>query len=121
MDSAKLDELEKVAEAVEPKAWHYQEESDAYTHIVRGPNNHWIVSTGQSSKGDDEALARYIAATSPDTILEMVRELRVLKRALELAAVAYVNFGICAADTEEQRRQQLRHWREMSELELGNR
>lgn len=42
--------------------WHYQEESDAYTHIIRGPNGEFVGSAPQGSKGSDEANARLMAA-----------------------------------------------------------
>ena len=45
-----------------PGPWHYQEDSDAYTHIVRGPTGKIIASTAQNSSGEAEANARLIAA-----------------------------------------------------------
>lgn len=47
--------------------WHYQEESDAYTHIVRGPTNEHIVQLSQDTTGKAEARARLIAA-APDLL-----------------------------------------------------
>jgi hypothetical protein len=41
---------------------HYQEESDAYTHIARDVNGRIIFSTPQGSKGTDEANARRLVA-----------------------------------------------------------
>lgn len=32
-----------------PGPWHYQEESDAYTHIVRGPKNEHLVQLRQGT------------------------------------------------------------------------
>jgi len=45
-----------------PGPWHYQEESDAYTHIVRGPTDNFIVQLPQDTSGRAEANARLIAA-----------------------------------------------------------
>lgn len=45
-----------------PGPWHYQEESDAYTHIVRGPNNYFITQLSQDTSGRSEADARLMAA-----------------------------------------------------------
>jgi hypothetical protein len=42
--------------------WHYQEESDAYTHIVRGPSGEHIVQLPQDTSGKAEARARLFAA-----------------------------------------------------------
>lgn len=53
--------------------WHYQEVSDAYTHIVRGPNKEFIGSAPQGSKGQDEANARLMAA-APD-LLEALKNI----------------------------------------------
>lgn len=53
--------------------WHYQENSDAYTHIVRGPNQEFIGSAPQGTKGHDEANARLMAA-SPE-LLEALKAL----------------------------------------------
>lgn len=54
--------------------WHYQEESDAYTHIVRGPNNEHIVQLPQDTSGKAEARARFIAG-GPE-LLEALTEAR---------------------------------------------
>jgi integrase len=45
-----------------PGPWRYQEESDAYTHIVRGPENLFISQLSQDTSGVAEANARLIAA-----------------------------------------------------------
>lgn len=45
-----------------PGPWHYQKESDAYTHIVRDCEGAMIASTPQWSNGIAEANARLIAA-----------------------------------------------------------
>lgn len=42
--------------------WHYQEISDEYTHIVRGPTNEFITQLLQDRSGKAEANARLIAA-----------------------------------------------------------
>lgn len=43
-----------------PTPWRYQENSDAYTHIIRGPAGEFICSTPQDSSGESEANARLI-------------------------------------------------------------
>lgn len=45
-----------------PEPWHYQEESDAYTHIVRGNGHKYIVAAPQGSKSGQEADCRRIVA-----------------------------------------------------------
>lgn len=45
-----------------PVPWKYQEGADAYTHIVRGPNNEIVAQLSQDSTGRSEANARLIAA-----------------------------------------------------------
>jgi hypothetical protein len=42
--------------------WTYQEASDDYTHIVRAPDNVFIVQLAQDTSGRAEADARLIAA-----------------------------------------------------------
>lgn len=44
-----------------PGPWRYQEESDAYTHIVRGPSNEYVAGFSQDSSGNAEADARFVA------------------------------------------------------------
>lgn len=71
--------LTEAAEKAIEGPWAYQEESDAYTHIVRQgvhPNVHgWVCSAGQSSSKQTEDTARFIAAASPETILALCSEL----------------------------------------------
>lgn len=43
-----------------PLPWHYQEESDAYTHIIRGPNNEYVCGFSQHANGRAEADARLV-------------------------------------------------------------
>lgn len=47
--------------------WFYQEESDAYTHIVRAPNNRMVCQLSQDTSGRAESEARLIAA-APDLL-----------------------------------------------------
>jgi hypothetical protein len=47
--------------------WNYQEVSDAYTHIVRGPNGEFILSAPQGTSGEDEANTR-LAAAAPELL-----------------------------------------------------
>ena len=60
--------------------WHYQENADVYTHIVRDATNWFIASTPQSSSLICEANARLIAA-APE-LYEAVR------KAKQLASIA---------------------------------
>lgn len=45
-----------------PGPWRYQEKSDAYTHIVRGPNGRFMIQFSQDPRGESEANARLTAA-----------------------------------------------------------
>jgi hypothetical protein len=45
-----------------PGPWCYQEKSDAYTHIVRGPANRFICQLSPDRGGEAEANAHLIAA-----------------------------------------------------------
>lgn len=40
--------------------WHYQEESDAYTHIIRGPHDEYVACGPQDSRGKTERDIRYL-------------------------------------------------------------
>jgi hypothetical protein len=82
----KLAEAAKAATPGEP--WHYQEQSDAYTHIVRvinpALNNSLIVAQlGQRTDGVSEAVARHIAAFNPDVALAMLAEIAALRAQVE--------------------------------------
>lgn len=46
--------------SVTPLPWHYQEDSDAYTHIIRGPQDQYVASGPQDSKGNTERDIRYL-------------------------------------------------------------
>lgn len=50
-----------------PAPWHYQERSDAYTHIVRAADNQFVVQMPQDTSGIAEAEARLISA-APDLL-----------------------------------------------------
>lgn len=54
--------------------WKYQEESDAYTHIVRAKNNYTICHLLQDSSGTTEANARLISV-APD-MLQLLKYIR---------------------------------------------
>lgn len=45
-----------------PTPWHYQENSDAYTHIVRAADNQFVCQMPQDTSGVAEGEARLIAA-----------------------------------------------------------
>lgn len=59
-----------------PGPWAYQEDSDAYTHIVRGPGNRFICQLAQTTSAEIEANARLIAA-SPE-LFRIVERLSLL-------------------------------------------
>lgn len=50
-----------------PGSWYYQEESDAYTHIVRGDGRAFVTQFSQDTTGRAEADARLTAA-APDLL-----------------------------------------------------
>lgn len=56
-----------------PGPWNYQEEADAYTHIVRGPANEFICSGPQDSSGRARADMK-LAAMAP-VLLKSLKEL----------------------------------------------
>jgi hypothetical protein len=57
-----------------PGPWHYQENSDAYTHIVRDSADRYICGCSQDSGGNAERNARLIAA-APE-LLEACRAVK---------------------------------------------
>lgn len=69
-----LDNLAALASAATPGPWSYQEDSDAYTHIIRPAVNpgRMIASALQTSQAHGEANGRFIAAANPTVILELV-------------------------------------------------
>ena len=69
-----LDRLEALARAATPGPWAYQEDSDAYTHIVRPvASPGWIIASGtQTSKPEGEANGRWIAAANPAAVLALI-------------------------------------------------
>ncbi|WP_410951079.1 hypothetical protein [Pseudomonas sp. S1(2024)] len=89
-DYSQLKQSAAAAKAAHPgDPWHYQENSDVYTHIVRvnNPklNNSMIVAQlGQRTDGVSETVARYIAGTNPDVILELISELESLRAQVAL-------------------------------------
>jgi beta-phosphoglucomutase-like phosphatase (HAD superfamily) len=56
-----------------PGPWHYQEKSDAYTHIVRAGERRFITQLSQDTSGEAEANARLMAA-APE-LLESAKSL----------------------------------------------
>lgn len=86
--------------------WVYQEQSDAYTHIVRGPNNRFICKLSQDSSGESERTARLISAAP-----EMRDELQMLCDVLEAggdhlpveveARIAFARAAIAKANGEQ--------------------
>lgn len=86
--------------------WAYQEQSDAYTHIVRGPNNRFICQLSQDSSGESEKTARLISAAP-----ELRDELEMLCNVLEGGAeplpaelearIAFARAAIAKANGEQ--------------------
>lgn len=60
-----------------PLPWAYQEEADAYTHIVRGPGNEFVLQLSQDASGKAEATARFIvrAVNAHDALLSALEDL----------------------------------------------
>lgn len=73
-----LNKLEELARAATPGPWFYQEESDAYTHIVRAESQpNLIVASGcQSSAATGAPTGRFIAATNPAAVLDLIDLIR---------------------------------------------
>ncbi|KOE99771.1 hypothetical protein [Stenotrophomonas geniculata] len=65
--------------------WAYQEQNDAYTHIVRGPNNRFICQLSQDSSGESERTARLIAA-APELLDALVKAERMFREIGFIAA-----------------------------------
>jgi Protein of unknown function (DUF551) len=64
------EELKKLLAESTPGPWRYQENSDAYTHIVRA-GIRWIVQFSQDTSGISEANARLTAA-APSLAAELI-------------------------------------------------
>lgn len=86
-----------------PQPWRYQEESDAYTHIVRGPSNQHICQFAQDTSGRAEKDARFVAGAA-NTISRLSERVATLEGALPKLI----------EDAEE-----LRHWLECDTRELA--
>lgn len=90
MTPLNYEEMERIAREAAGWAthpWSYQEKSDAYTHIVRGPVHRFICQLPQSTSGRAEDIARHIAAFHPDAVLSLLEERKVLREALERARI----------------------------------
>lgn len=108
---SKFDELKKLAEAATPGPWIYQEDSDAYTHIVRPASNvNRIVASGcQTSAETGEPTGRFIAAANPAAVLELlaiqaklVAALgRIYKNECEVFDEETNGMVICCMDTDD--------------------
>ena len=59
-----------------PTPWHYQEKSDAYTHIVRS-GDRFILQLSQDTSGEAEATARFIvkAVNSHDALVKALQKI----------------------------------------------
>lgn len=85
-----LDHLEALARAATPGPWAYQEDSDAYTHIVRPvASPGWIIASAtQTSKPEGEANGRWIAAANPAAVLALIALARRAQPASEATQTA---------------------------------
>lgn len=91
-------ERDKLRELASARKWHYQEESDAYTHIVRGPNEKYICGGPQTSKGDVEGDIRFIAG-APHAIIALLDHIDALERRVEGAFREGYNAGYSAGSS----------------------
>lgn len=86
-DAPDLQQLRALALAATPGPWFYQENSDAYTHIVRptaNPNR--IIASGtQTSEAHGEPTGRYIAAANPAVVLGLIARIGTLEDSFKLA------------------------------------
>ncbi len=69
-----LDRLEALARAATPGPWAYQEDSDAYTHIVRPTHTpgRIVHHYSQDTSGVVEANARFTAGANPAAVLALI-------------------------------------------------
>lgn len=94
--------------------WTYQERSDAYTHIVRGPGNEFIVQLSQGRDGKAEARGRFIALARtalPEAIealeqaeareAERVTLLADVRKALDVVASKRGQFGVISTHAQQ--------------------
>ena len=72
------DELKRLAEGATSGPWRYQEQSDAYTHIVRAGEKRFVCQLSQTGERS-EANARFMAAADPAAILSLIEEVEGLR------------------------------------------
>ena len=60
-----------------PGPWHYQQNTDAYTHIVRDSEERYVCGCSQDSKGNAKANAAFIvrACNCHEELLQALQEL----------------------------------------------
>lgn len=85
--SLPLDEIERLARAATPGPW--MPDGEDFWTVQGGANMGLVAQVGNPAypSTKDEANARYIAALSPDVVLELVAEVRRLRDVVELADV----------------------------------
>jgi len=85
-----LDHLEALARAATPGPWAYQEDSDAYTHIVRPAQSpgRIVHHYSQDTSGVVEANARFTAGANPAAVLALIALARRAQPASEATQTA---------------------------------
>ena len=75
--AAYLDAVQARCDRATPGPWVYQENSDAYTHIVREASGAFMCQFAQDTTGKAEGVARFMAHARDDvpTLVQLVREL----------------------------------------------
>jgi hypothetical protein len=97
----RIEKLKKLREAADLPTVTYQEDSDAYTHILRG--NGLMVQFCQDSSGTIERKARFIADAANDAIPlleEAQSEIERLERQLEAAETALKKYRAVATSVK---------------------
>jgi hypothetical protein len=102
-ETKRIEQIEKRLAEATPGPCHYQEDSDAYTHIVRSASGEFLGSTPQGTLGKDEANARLWAAAPEDICFLLAQlkqsEARVVRMEGALRKIAYPekpgNYVIC--------------------------
>lgn len=74
------DAIREMRAAITQGEWHYQERSDAYTHIVRA-GDRFMCQLAQDPTGQAEANTRFIAA-APEIVDFLLAEVERLRKEL---------------------------------------
>lgn len=93
--------MREAAQKATPGERRYQEGSDAYTHIVRGPNNDYILSAPQGRSGRCEADARLAALCSQPNILKLLGYIEELEKKLAAAREDAARIGLVGSNLRQ--------------------